>query len=339
MNLILVRVSWLKSLCFLFFLFFNLQAWAIESIEGRALDCGERISDFANNVQSIDEAISAGIWKNTNGKIRNITEDERSNTSINAVGTIRCKKSNGEHFTATATITEKRKGSAPTILFAGHSTCDGDIRVNKNACVFQHEYRGKDKSRYGKVYEYKMKKRSTLYKCGDTSYTDDLAVATLEYFDGAYESMVILTNSIEKNRTVDANGNITYESNEPDKYSDAEMLLVGYDAIYKKIMVSENCGLFDKSEAASLYAESSEKETHDCKQTPGYSGGPIFKKKYNYQLKKYTYKLVCVNSGDRAYGYFSDPEYGQFVKGVTGGRCASIEAKSLQSLYRSIGAF
>lgn len=348
MNLFLVQVTFLRSLFLVFFLLFSfsLQAKAkakaktkvVMPVEGRELDCGNEIANFANNLKDIDKGIKTGLWTNTEGRIREITEEEEGGP-INAVGTVVCKKNNGKSFSSTATLAMRGKGEGqgPVILLAGHSVCNGDTRLPANRCVFQHTYAGNDTRRYGKVYEHKFKKISTNFECGDDTFKKDIAVAVLEDFDGYWNSTVTFTDSVEKKRYIDDEGNIKYSDPQKDRYDDATMLLVGYDAIYKKLMISENCGLIDKSEAGSLDYFTDSQMTHDCLQTPGYSGGPIFQKRWDKKEKKYEYNLVCVNSGDRTYKKPSHSNYRIMVEGLSGGRCQAIERESLVLLFKDVG--
>lgn len=304
---------------------------------GNSSMCESGLSNFNTNTNYEDfpDAVTRGLWTNTNGRIRDIRPEEVDST-INTVGIIKCKNSDGTNTEATGTLVPSLKGTGPLILFSGHTTCDDNNRIPVENCVFLHAYVGGDENRYGKVYEHRFDKRSTKFKCDDDAAEPDIAVATLKDFDGYGTSTITMTGSVNKNRQVDEEGNITYKSS-TDRYSDATMLLVGNDFIHNKLMISENCGLIDKSDVASLVKATNSQITHDCLATAGYSGGPIFQKRWDKVKEKYEYKLVCVNSGNTSFKSSRSKNFRKIIEGRTGGRCESIERKILIPLYEKVG--
>ncbi|MBE8162936.1 MAG: hypothetical protein HAW63_03005 [Bdellovibrionaceae bacterium] len=338
MHFVLLRPYYLKALIFVFTLLvsFSLPAQVRMPVEGGKLDCAKQVvQNLQNNTDDIEEAINASRWTNTRGRIREITDDEIY-SPLNAVGIIKCTDYKNYNFAATGTLVLRDK--APTILFAGHSTCNGKTRVPLESCVFQHTYVGNDKSRYGQVYEYKFKTRATNHQCG-VPFEHDIAVATLEDFYGFWTSTVTITDSINKTRYIDRQGNIKYKAYNNNDHEDVSMLLVGRDRLYNKLMVSENCGLFDPSNTRTRWHDAKKNEIiHDCISSGGYSGGPIFQKSLNKKKGSYDYNLVCVHSGATYYSNKEHIYYRKLIKGHTGGSCYPIEKSEVNQLYKEAGA-
>lgn len=264
-------------------------------------------------------------WNNTLGSIRNISSFEKDNSPINAVGILECQFLNGQFSNSTAIITSKIKNNKNVILFSGHSLCDGKQRIKKEKCQFIHQYKNK-------VSSYPLKQIKSLYQCEDNTFTNDIAIASLPYFDKSNDIFFAQTKEVSQRRIV-INGEVSYKSEDVKRYADSEQFLVGFDLEHKKLMVSQNCGLFDKSEKSSLFKNKKDIYTHDCKQAPGYSGGAIFMKKYDFINNKNKYKLICINSGVVMYQDTNYKKYRKLVAGKTGGRCVAIDNKLIEHLY------
>lgn len=346
---VLSKTHNLKILLYLCILLAHFSAYGKVSMPEESLDLDCCIKNSNNSYEAYSEeelvTMKKGLWRNKKGRIRDITLEEKNNSGINAVGIIKCKIEGNESIRrATGTLVYRPnlpQGKGPLILFAGHSRCNNKVLIPKENCVFLHTFAGNwDSSRYGKVYEHKFNQVNTKFKCDQETFENDLAVATLEDFDGYWYSSLFETNSINKKRHLDDSGQFReVKFATKDSSKDDSMLMVGYDPYHKKLMISENCGLFDKSEPSSISTFNSSQMTHDCLQTPGYSGGPIFQKKWNKKKSRYSYRIICVNGGDRTYYKGDHPKYRLFEEGVTGGRCAAIEDETLIELYKGVGAY
>lgn len=269
--------------------------------------------------------IKVHSWNNTLGSLRSISSFEKNNSPINAVGVLECQLSEGNFSSSSAIITSKLKNDKNVIMFSGHSLCEGKQQIKKEKCQFIHQYKDK-------LFRYPLKKIKSLYQCQDETFTNDIAIASLPYFDKSENIFFAQTKEISQRRIV-INGEVTYKSADAHHYGDSEQFLVGFDLVHQKIMVSQNCGLFDKSEKESLFKNKKDIYTHDCKQAPGYSGGAIFSKKYDFINNKNSYKLICINSGVVVYKNHNYKNYLKLVAGETGGRCTAINNKLIEHLY------
>lgn len=250
---------------------------------------------------------------------------KKNNSPINAVGVLECQLSDGKFSKSSAIITSKLKNDKNVILFSGHSLCEGKQQIKKEKCQFIHQYKDK-------VFTYPLKQVKSLYQCEDDTFTNDIVIASLPYFDKSNDVFFAQTKEMAQRRIV-INGEVNYKSEDVKRYGDSEQLLVGFDLKHKKLMVSQNCGLFDKSEKSSLFKNKKDIYTHDCKQAPGYSGGAIFSKKYDFINNKNIYKLICINSGVVMYKDSNYKNYRKLVAGKTGGRCVAINNKMIEYLY------
>jgi hypothetical protein len=136
---------------------------------------------FACNTQDKPNKTRIHLWNNTFGEIREIKLFEKKNTPINAVGILECQLSDGKFSDSTAIITTKLKtktgkGLKNIILFSGHSLCDNGRQMKKKECKFIHEYQGK-------VSIYPLRELFSLYQCNDNTFSKDIAIASIPYFD------------------------------------------------------------------------------------------------------------------------------------------------------------
>jgi hypothetical protein len=288
---------------------------------------------FACNTPDKPNKSRIHLWNNTLGEIREIKTFEKKNTPINAVGILECQLSDGKFTNSTAIITTKLKteigkGLKNIILFSGHSLCDNGRQMKKNECQFIHEYQGK-------VSTYPLRELFSLYQCNDNTFSKDIAIASIPYFDKSNDVFLAQTKEIKRRRIM-INEEVLYKSDNDKKYADSEQLLVGFDLFHKKLMVSKNCGLFHKSNKKSLFNDEKDIYSHDCLQTQGYSGGAIFMKQYDLVNDKNNYKLICINSGAVAYDDPKHKNYRQLLAGETGGRCVAINNKMVAHLYNSL---
>ncbi len=328
-----------KIIIILVFFNFSLQNKAqSEESKNIDIDCTKQIlgkaNSFNQNLKDIEEATKYSLWTNTLGEVRELTAIEKD-SELNSVGTTLCRVGN-ENIVGSATLIKSKNNDSSIILFSGHNICDGDKAIPIDQCVFEHAYRGTDPSKYGRKYRHKFKKISTNYKCKNNGQNRDLAMASLKNFYGYKIGAVALTDFIQQKRYTDKDGNIKYYSDEKQRYSDHSMLLVGNDAIYKKLMVSDNCGLIDKSNPAFINNLYTHEITHDCLSTSGYSGGPIFQKRWDKQKSKYEYKLACVHSSAVYTKNKNAKNYRKIYNGRYGGVCQSIEKNSFFELYNRI---
>lgn len=273
----------------------------------------------------------ATVWTNTRGSVRDITPTERSDF-LNVVGRVYCQKSNGQHV-STATLSGAPKKDTPIIIFSGHSICDEATgqRLKPSACVFEYE------KRLGVKKKYKFTQIATKLDCQNKNAEQDIAMARLEDFYVQNDSTVTYTDSVNHLRTINNKGEVIYKSDNPEE-SEATMFLVGSDTRYNnKIKISNNCGLFDNRKEKVADPDNQYIMAHDCISTPGYSGGPIFQKFYNYKLKKYQHKLICVHRGGTYFHEPKHPNYRKIIAGKTNGLCIAITTDTA-ALYKELDA-
>ena len=266
------------------------------------------------------------VWTNTKGRVRDISDQERSEF-FSTVGSIKCSQPSGKTFTTAATIVNVNEGSSPAIIFSGHSTCDeNNQRLQPKNCSFYYE------KNTGEIRAYQFTQIATKFDCNSPEESLDMAVAKLENFETTIGSTVYLTDSINQERKVDDDGEITYPSKRPNVYEDSTMLLAGYDARYNKIKISENCGLI--SNRTNLDPNL---KAHDCITTSGYSGGPVLQKKLNKESNKHEYRLVCVHEAAKTFEK-NDARYRLFTK-ETFGQCVPITRELVVPLFEEVGAW
>ncbi len=265
------------------------------------------------------------VWINTKGRVRDISDQERSEF-FSAVGSIKCSHPSGKTFTTAATIVDTNKG-APIIIFSGHSTCyENNQLLQPKDCSFYYE------KNTGEIRAYQFTQIATKFDCNSPEESLDMAVAKLENFEATTASTVTLTDSISQERKVDDDGEITYPSERPNVYEDSTMLLAGYDARYNKIKISENCGLISNRTGLDHGLKA-----HDCISTPGYSGGPILQKLTIKDSNKHEYRLVCVHEAAKTFEK-NDARYRLFTK-ETFGQCVPITRELVVPLFEEVGAW
>ncbi len=276
-------------------------------------------------LQKNSKILLDSVWINTKGRVRDISDQERSEF-FSAVGSIKCLQPSGKSFTAAATIVDTNKGT-PIIIFSGHSTCDeNNQRLQPKDCSFYYE------QNTGEIRAYQFTQIATNFDCNSSEDSLDMAVAKLEDFEATISSAVILTDSINQERKVDDDGEITYPSKKPNVYEDSTMLLVGYDARYNKIKISKNCGLISNRTGLDPNLKA-----HDCITTSGYSGGPVLQKKLNKESNKHEYSLVCVHKSAKTFEK-NDARYRLFTK-ETFGQCVPITRELVIPLFKEVGAW